>query len=178
VFAALVALTHWVVSKITRGHPRTRKLRLLVIVIVWIGSGVVYGLLALPMFCYFLVAGILILGFVAYRELDQFWRVDLVGVDVRIQDGINYEQSLRMCSTSLDFLGVGASKLTNNREIFQGAVDRCERPGRAVRLLLSRPDNEGLRRIARKAGTDQNAYQKRVRESLAKSLVSRKVIRM
>jgi hypothetical protein len=166
VFAALVALVHWIISKITHGNPRGRRLRLLVSIILWVLANIAYGLLAPRMFSYFLMAGILIFGFVAYRELDQFWRVDLVGVDARIRDGIDFEQSLRLSTTSLEFLGVGASKLTNNRKIFDDAVSRCERPGRAVRLLLSKPDNEGLQRIARKAGMEQNAYQQRVRESL------------
>jgi hypothetical protein len=35
-----------------------------------------------------------------------------------------------MVSSSLDFLGIGASKLTEEREAFEQAINRCDRPGR------------------------------------------------
>jgi hypothetical protein len=162
-----VALARWSTLAVAGGDPRHRKLSLLIVVVLWLISNGIYFFFALPLYTLFLLATTLVGGWVCYRELHQFWRVDLVGADARIRDGVNYEKSLQMCTTSLDFLGIGASKLTSNQAAFQAAIDRCDRPGRSIRLLLSRPDNEGLRKVARKAGADPEAYQARVRRSLS-----------
>jgi hypothetical protein len=99
-------------------------------------------------------------------ELNQFWRIGLFGADSQITKGIDYIRALNMASNSLDFLGIGASKLTKEADPFEAAINRCDRPGRPIRFLLSSPENAALREIARKAGVNQSAYQKRVLESL------------
>jgi len=166
VFVGLVTLARWWVSRMSRTDPRNRKMGMAMIATLWVVSNAIYWLFGLPFFTLFVFAITLVSGWVCYRELYQFWRIDLVGADAQTRDGIDYEKSLRMCATSLDFIGIGASKLTGLQIAFEEAVNRCDRPGRPIRLLLSRPDSEGLRRIARKAGTDPGAYQRRVRQSL------------
>jgi hypothetical protein len=165
-FAGLIALARWGASKTAGSDPRYRKSKLLIIAVLWaLGNGV-YFVTGLPFYSLFLFATVLVCGWVLYRELHQFWRVGLVGVDGEIRVGIDYDESLRMCLSSLDFLGIGAAKLTGSRSAFQEAVSRCDRPGRPIRLLLSRPDNEGLRKIAQRAGAAPEAYQRTVQESL------------
>ncbi len=166
IFGGLVALARWLVLVVAGVDPRRRRLSLVIVVLLWLICNGIYFSLGLPNYTLFLLVTTLVCGWVCYRELDQFWRVDLVGVDARIRDGLGHERSLQMCTTSLDFLGIGAAKLTNNQAVFQAAIDRCDRPGRPVRLLLSRPDNEGLRMAAVRAGTDPHAYQVKVQRSL------------
>jgi hypothetical protein len=102
----------------------------------------------------------------ALREVHQFHRIGLVGADAEISSGIDYAHALNMVSSSLDFLGIGASKLTQVQKAFEDAVNRCDRPGRPIRFLLSNPKNVDLERIAQKAGVDHEAYKLKVAESL------------
>ena len=102
---------------------------------------------------------------VIYSQLHQFWRVGLVAVDRETANGLDYVTALNMCNSDLEFLGIGASKLTRLRE-FEGAINRCSRPDRAIKFLLSRPDAEPLRKIATLAGRDPGEYQHTVQESL------------
>src|SRR5207249_2998478 len=105
-------------------------------------------------------------GWFLYRELNQFWRIGLVGADPEVKCGIDYARALGLCSNSLDFLGIGASKLTEKKPAFENAISRCDRSDKPIRFLLSSPENARLQRIARSAGQDPTAYQKRVRDSL------------
>jgi hypothetical protein len=166
VFVGLVALARFGASKIAGSDPRYRKVNLFIVAVLWVLGNAFYFVSKWPFYTWFLLAATLVCGWVLYRELSQFWRVGLVGVDAEIRAGIDYQKSLQMCLSSLDFLGIGAAKLTGNRSAFQEAVSRCDRPGRPIRLLLSRPDNEGLQKIARRAGAAADAYQRTVQESL------------
>jgi hypothetical protein len=102
---------------------------------------------------------------VIFRELNQFWRLGIVGADPEVSVGIDYRAALGMCRHSLGFLGIGAAKLTQDQRAFRAAIDRCNRTS-PVRLLLCRPDASELERFAQMAGKDKNSYQKTVGESL------------
>src|SRR6202030_2243106 len=106
------------------------------------------------------------LAFLVWSELNQFWKIGLVGADKEVRTGIDYVNALTMCQNSLDFLGIGAGKLVQNQNEFKLAIDRCNREDRPVRLLLIQPTDPGLERIARMAGKDPQAYRKGVIESL------------
>lgn len=108
----------------------------------------------------------LLVGAFVWIELRRFWDVGIVGVDRTVVGGIDYRRSLALCRNSLDFLGIGASKLTDLRDEFEKAVNRCHREDRAVRFLLSAPNAESLVRMARQAGRMEDEYQRRVRGSL------------
>jgi hypothetical protein len=56
--------------------------------------------------------------------------------------------------------------LTQEPKAFEEAINRCDRPGRPIRFLLSSPQNADLERIAKKAGVDHEAYKQKVAESL------------
>jgi hypothetical protein len=66
----------------------------------------------------------------------------------------------------MDFLGIGAAKLTDEKPEFDAAVGRCQRPERPVRFLLCRPDDEKLIEMAQSAERDRGSYQTKVLDSL------------
>src|ERR1035441_2312060 len=104
-------------------------------------------------------------AWVMRSELRQFWGIGLVGADAQIRSGIDFAKALHLVSNSMDFLGVGAAKLTSE-PAFEEAISRCQRPGKPVRFLLCRPDDEALAGIAQSADHDPHSYQRKVRTSL------------
>jgi hypothetical protein len=117
----------------------------------------------------FLVAStvsFLVAAFFTWKELNQFWKIGLIGADEQIAAGVDFKRSLDLCSNSVDFLGVGASKLTKESVPFDRAMQRCHRIHTPIRFLLSAPTNPQLRKIAQQAGVDPEEYQRTVRESL------------
>ncbi len=99
-------------------------------------------------------------------ELSQFWRVGLVSVDSTIRSGTDFLRALQLATNSLDFLGIGASKLTDHKNEFEAAIARCQSDDRPVRFLLCRPDNLKLQSMARNADKGEESYQQRVKKSL------------
>jgi hypothetical protein len=101
-----------------------------------------------------------------WLEFDQFWRLGLMGSDRTVSAGLDYRKALALTQHSLDFLGVGASKLTREALAFEEAVARCNNPDRPIRMLLSHPKNQELERWARQAGRDPSDYRASVMRSL------------
>jgi hypothetical protein len=165
-FAVLALFTRYLVKRFRGANPFWRRRRIVMVTVLWVLSNIVYVVWISIGLTTFLVLSAFIPTLVLGSELIQFWRVGLVGADRQVRTGVDYVKALDMCSTSLDFLGIGASKLTDKREVFERAVDSCNRPDRAIRFLLSRPDSEGLARIALMAGRDKTEYQRTVQNSL------------
>jgi hypothetical protein len=116
----------------------------------------------------FLFASILlfcIAAFFTWKELNQFWQLGLIGADRQIATGTDFKRSLELCSNSLEFLGIGASKLTRESN-FDEAMQRCHRSHTPIKFLLCHPSNPELQHIAMQAGRDPGEYQRTVRESL------------
>jgi hypothetical protein len=153
-------------TRITNANPLYRRIRLISIGVCW------FCLSAASIYLFQAGAALFILilslgaGWIAFSELDQYWRIGLVGADRQIRSGIDVRQSLILVSNSLDFLGIGGAKLTAERTTFEAAIRRCNRPERPVRFLLCRPDSEQLKRLAQSAERDQTSFQKKVQESL------------
>lgn len=167
-FAALVATAARVWAEARRRRPSFRKPSVAIICVLWL----LINMIAMPVFGIsssviplVLIAAV-IPAAVVYSQLHQFWRVGLIGVDQETANGLDYATALKMCNSDLEFLGIGASKLTRLGLEFEGAINRCSRPDCAIKFLLSRPDAEGLRRIATLAGRDASEYQHTVQESL------------
>ena len=122
----------------------------------------------------FLVITLIFIGWIVYHELNQFWSLGLVGADRETRSGINYKRALSLCTTSLDFLGIGAGKLHEEQRAFEDAIDRCSRADRAICFLLCSPDSEGLRKIAQSARRDENSFRDVVLETLRALAVLKK----
>jgi hypothetical protein len=125
--------------------------------------GLIFFALTFPAFCW-----------VIWNELQRFWRVGLVAIDRKLRVDRDYARALRLCNNSLDFLGIGASKLTSQQLEFEKAIARCHRSNRAIKFLLSDPDSVELQDAARQAGTGLSDYQQKVRTSLRALAVLKK----
>jgi len=82
------------------------------------------------------------------------------------QSGVGFQKSLRLATTSLDFLGTGASKLTEHTKEFEDAMKRCAVGGRVVRLLLSHPGNPLLETLSLRNERSNMSYSRTVTDSL------------
>jgi hypothetical protein len=89
----------------------------------------------------------------------------IYGAYQKTAEGVDFETSLSLVQSKLDFLGIGADKLTRSAQ-FEQALLRVSRAGSPVRMLLSAPDNPILRAAANRAGLNPKLYQSRVKESL------------
>ncbi len=165
-YAAIVFALSRLRKSIARKNPRHRRVVPAVLFAVWLFSNSAYVYFVRQYNYAFLLVSTLLSVWVLFQEINQFWRIGLVGADAEISKGVDYVKALSLCSNSLEFLGVGASKLTKNKEPFEHAINRCDTPTRPIRFLLSSPDNAGLQKIALKAGENERAYQNTVRESL------------
>lgn len=101
-----------------------------------------------------------------WLEIRQFWRLGIVGVESDPASTARYGRALRLCRDSLDFVGIGAGKLTDRSQEFNAAIDRCHRENRPMRFLLCTPQNKRLIEMALQAGKPANEYQENVRASL------------
>jgi hypothetical protein len=163
-YAAAIYAGERFFARTAHSNPSYRRLRLFGFVLLWILVNV--GSFAqLSGWWLVLMLTSTTLGVVVFKELDQFWKIGLVGADREVKGGIDYGAALGMCKHSFQFLGIGAAKLTQNQKAFRDAIDRCNRT-EPVRLLLSRPDAPELARFAQMAGKNEESYQTTVRESL------------
>jgi hypothetical protein len=96
-------------------------------------------------------------------------RVGIVNSFPTTSAGIKPVESLRLVKKSVDFLGIGAKKLTDSGE-FGEMVERCQRAGGKIRLLLSTPKNPALTALATRNGRDPSSYASRVKESIGQAL--------
>ncbi len=163
---ALDGLLKWGHRRITRGNPVYRKYIISALGSCWLALNAAYIHFFRVGAAIFMVLSSAAMAWIIWSEFRQYWRIGLVGADAQIASGLDFRTSLRMVSNSLDFLGIGASKLSAERPAFEAAISRCQRPDRPVRFLLCRPDNDRLRQMAQSADQDEASYQKRVRESL------------
>jgi hypothetical protein len=166
-YAVLVAVVWYVKSLVSIRDPVYRPRVIGFLVLFWAASNIFAGVYLHGIHRYaFSLISTIVTGSIFFQEIYQFWKIGLIGADEQTSKGIDYVKALNLCTTSIDFLGLGAGKLTANRNVFENAVDKCDAPGRAIRFLLINPSHDGLRRIARNAGADESAYQNRVRQSL------------
>lgn len=164
-YGGVVWLGKYVFVNHARRNPLYRKTRFLVLMLLWAAINLLWWIAQLPSPWLTLLLTSAVLAMVVFSELNQFWRIGLVGADRHVASGIDYASALKMSKHSFAFLGIGAAKLTQNQKDFRDAIDRCNR-ATPVRLLLSRPDEEELERFAQMAGKAKDSYQATVRESL------------
>jgi hypothetical protein len=155
-----------VYKRLTNSNPLYRRLRVIIIGACWFCLNAVYIYVFQAGAALFVLISSVGLAWLAFSELNQYWRIGLVGADPQIRSGVDVRGSLLLISTSLDFLGIGAAKLTAERTEFEAAISRCSSPQRPVRFLLCRPDSERLQHLAQSAERDRTLFQERVRESL------------
>lgn len=165
-YAILALLLKWLAPKLLRHDPRFRPLALLVLGAAWLAMNLGYYWAGVARYDWFLIASSAIFGGFVWTELLQFWRIGIVGADRRTKSGLNYRIALGMCRKSLDFLGVGASKLTSEVDAFRSALVRCHSEHRAIRFLLCDPQHPDLETFAARAGDRAGTYRQRILSSL------------
>lgn len=165
-YGALIAALHWVRGRNATHNPRYRRVVPGLTLTAWLLFNLGYFHFFHRQSYLVLIISTILSAWLLFQEVYQFWRIGLVGADVETRRGIDYPKALALCSNSLEFLGIGASKLTGAGEAFQKAIDRCDNPGRPIKFLLSSPESKGLQKIARNAGVSEQAYQETVRISL------------
>jgi hypothetical protein len=165
IFGILLWVGQSIYKKTSKRNPAYRRLRLAILILGWVVINVGVALFG-QIWPWFLVISLIPIAIVLWGELNQFWKIGLVGADKEVRTGIDYVSALSMCQNSLDFLGIGAGKLVQNQKEFKLAIDHCNREDRPVRLLLIDPTTPGLERIAKMAGKDPQAYRKGVIDSL------------
>jgi hypothetical protein len=165
IFWILLMVGQIIYAKTAKRNPGYRRLRFGLMISGWVILNVVIALCT-QIWPLFLVISLIPIAIIVGTELNQFWKIGLVGADKEVRAGIDYVNALRMCQNSLDFLGIGAGKLVQSQNEFKLAIDRCNREDRPVRLLLIHPTDPGLERIAKIAGKDPQSYRKGVIESL------------
>ncbi|MCL4552043.1 MAG: hypothetical protein M1305_00590 [Candidatus Marsarchaeota archaeon] len=169
-FLVVVAIGEFLLRVWDRRDPRDRQPWFYVVGIVWLVANVafVYWLSAMggsPWSTVAFLVSAVVMAWIVRREVNRYWQVGLMGADSQTSRGIDYGRSLALVQNELDFLGIGASKLTRERE-FERAVERC-RPDRAIRFLLYDPGSEDLQKAAvRAAKADPNEYRQNVTDSL------------
>ncbi|HUO31613.1 MAG TPA: hypothetical protein VMU80_20490 [Bryobacteraceae bacterium] len=166
VLLGLDALLRFVHGRLTNSKPTSRVWRITTVGAFWVLINTVYAYLFAGNVALVVFISSVAIAWVVRSELNQFWRIGLVGADKQIQAGINFRKALGMVSSSMDFLGIGAAKLTGERAEFEAAVSRCQRPDSPVRFLLCRPDDRRLIELAQSADKEHASYQTRVLDSL------------
>lgn len=101
----------------------------------------------------------------SWHYLSRLWNLGIIYADPSARNGLDYDKSLFICRNKLDFLGVGAYKLTKSKE-FINAIDRCNNQITPIRFLLCHPKGDALKIVAEHAGKPSDDYQKRVLKSL------------
>jgi len=167
---AVFALCCWGAKKVSttleRRNPLYRKVLLLTLLVLWIVLDIfLYTHLSGYRFLLASTFSFVVAAFFTWKELNQFWELGLIGADRQISKGIDFKRSLALCSNSLEFLGIGASKLTREPN-FESTMQRCHRSHTPIRFLLCDPQSPELQQIARQAGRDPEEYQRTVRDSL------------
>jgi hypothetical protein len=165
-FAALLAIGQALYFRLAKRNPTYRRARFIAMLSAWGLSNAAVWFWAPGPWPWFFIVSLVPVTILVFNELNQFWKIGLVGADQEVKTGIDYVAALGMCQNSLDFLGIGGAKLVEHQKDFKAAIDRCSRSDRPVRLLLSRPDAPGLEKIAKMAGRDPRAYRDTVTESL------------
>lgn len=95
----------------------------------------------------------------------KFHQVGVLDAFKSTETGFSYASSVKQPTHSFDFLGVGAHKVTSEKE-FAKMVERFGTSKRPIRFLLSPPENPLLRSIAARNVLDKNTYRDRVKASL------------
>jgi hypothetical protein len=94
-------------------------------------------------------------------------RIGVTGADAEIASGLDYKGALNLVRNGFDFVGIGAAKLTSNKNEFTAAIQRAHQSGGKVRLLLCDPRADAVRRLEQLANVSSGSYLLNVQMSFA-----------
>ena len=173
IVAVLSGLFFWLRKKyslvLSRRDPRIPSYLLGSIIIIWFFAGIFIHYLVftndsllwlLPVYLVWSFS----LVYYFWNRRQEFRTVGIKGADKEVRHGIDYKRSLKLCNNRLKFLGIGASKLTEQKE-FEEAIRRCA-PDQPIKFLLCKPTHDCLVEAAKRFGVDRDKYKNRVISSL------------
>lgn len=99
------------------------------------------------------------------KRRNQIRDIGIYGVDKEIKKGIDYARSLLLIKNEFKFLGIGAAKLTNQKDALERAIKNCVQH-KPVKFLLLDPTNDILKEAARRFGRPVDEYKHNVKNSL------------
>ncbi len=173
--AGLFEFLKWIGHKYSlawnRWDPRMVPILHYILLIIWGVSGIIIHSYVIffditfiwIMPAYFIWSFLMLLYFINRRN--RLWYVGIYGADKKIKEGIDYKTSLSLIKNEFIFLGIGASKLTDQKQEFEQAIQNCMQD-RPVRLLLCKPTSEMLIDAANRFGKPVEEYNERVITSL------------
>lgn len=94
-------------------------------------------------------------------------RMGITSVDAEIARGLDYKAALNRITDELDFVGIGASKLTHNENEFKEALERIKTHKGTARLLLCDPRQPILDSLERISNVGTGDYLITVQRSFA-----------
>lgn len=165
-FGGLLLILTRLGRQFQRQQPKARVAGLIVSSVIFVVVNVLFWHYAQRLVTLFLILSTAILVFGWWWEIRHFWSLGILGVRSPSTEARRYDGALALCTNSLDFLGVGAHKLTSRKAAFEAAVKRCHREDRPIRFLLCEPNNHELVKMAQRAGRSDTEYQENVRASL------------
>lgn len=168
---ALCAFGAWIFHKAHRMVPRWFRVPVTykaygAIVIIFVAMYILPGQVDNRIHLITVCVGALILGFFMRGILGGYHSLGISTAYRSTEEGLGFEQSLTMATSSIDFLGIGAAKLTERTVAFDAAMKRCASGGKTVRLLLSDPSNPLLQTLAARNDISTDRYARNVRDSL------------
>ena len=176
IVAVLSGLFFWLRKKyslvLSRRDPRIPSYFLGSIIIIWFFAGIFIHYLVftndsllwlLPVYLVWSFS----LVYYFWNQRQEFRTVGIKGADKEVRHGIDYKRSLKLCNNRLKFLGIGASKLTEQKE-FEKVIRRCA-PDEPIKFLLCKPTHDCLVEAAKRFGVDRDKYKNRAVQPSGKS---------
>jgi hypothetical protein len=100
-----------------------------------------------------------------HRRMRKLQLSGIIGIDEKIENGLDYNAALKLVRSDLMFLGTGGHKLTQLGVEFDNVIVSSSQ-SRTVKFLLCHPDSKALVDIAQQANKDVNEYKHNVLVSL------------
>jgi hypothetical protein len=157
--------------RFNKKDPRITSTIFYILILFWVVSGILiyYYVIFLNRSFFWLIISHLLWSFfiILYLTLrwKQFRNVGIYGVDLEIKKGIDYQKSLLLVNNKIKFLGIGASKLTDQRDAFKKALKNCVKEN-SIKFLLCKPDHNLLLKAAKRFEKPLNTYKNNVINSL------------
>ncbi|MFT4804192.1 MAG: hypothetical protein ACI9YE_001391 [Psychroserpens sp.] len=100
-----------------------------------------------------------------YSRMRKLQLSGIIGIDEKIETGLDYKSALKLVRSDLMFLGTGGHKLTQLGAEFENVIASSSQ-NRPVKFLLCHPDSEALVEMAKQAKKDVDEYKNNVLVSL------------
>jgi len=157
--------------RFNKKDPRINAILFYLLIFFWIASGIIiyYSVFFLDKPFFWLTISHLVLSFLIILYFTLKWRqfrnVGIYGADLEIRNGIDYQKSLSFVNNKIKFLGIGGSKLTDQRDAFKKAIKNCVKED-SIKFLLCKPDHELLKEAAIRFEKPLRKYKDNVINSL------------